>query len=518
MGDDRDKKTVMPIELRKRPITILVVAAILFAAYFPSEGRTQHSKVKNALQLMQDRHDNRFRGFSAEIDKLARFCEDKELVDAAKQVRSRVIPFDRQRVDRLPNQVRPEISPNATGDDRHWQTQLRFLENEYAKDLYIQSRQALNQGNGNASYAYDLIREAAIHNPDNPHVRRILGYVQNQNEWVTPFAHSQIKSGNIWHEQFGWIPKSQVQRYIAGERNYKNKWITAEKERELRRDFNSAWEVKTDHYLIKTNVSLEKGVELGKALEDFYGVFNETFAGFFHTPEQLQNRFNETTRNLKIDAKQYVVHFYRTREEYVEKLRKYFPSIEQTNGVYMTSERIAHFYYDPDNDHSGTLFHEATHQLFFESFGNRTICENHHFWIIEGIACYMESFHSKNGAFSLGDPNYIRFTGARRNLLENNFYVPLREFSGYGMLDFQTAPELKKIYTQAAGLARFFMHHENGRYRDALVTHLSQLYSNDERVRDKAKGLDELTGVDFTELDRQYAEDARLTENDVAAN
>jgi hypothetical protein len=118
----------------------------------------------------------------------------------------------------------------------------------------------------------------------------------------------------------------------------------------------------------------------------------------------------------------------------------------------------------------------------------------------------------------LGDPNYIRFVGARRNLLENNFYVPLREFSGYGMQEFQTATDLKKIYTQAAGLARFFMHHDNGRYRDALVTHLSQLYSKDERVRDRADSLDELTGVDFIELDRQYAEDARQTENEIAAN
>src|SRR5262249_4808884 len=162
----------------------------------------------------------------------------------------------------------------------------------------------------------------------------------------------------------------------------------------------------------------------------------------------------------------------------------------------------------PDHDHEGTLYHEATHQLFFESHSqNRAICENHHFWIIEGIACYMESFQRKDGSFTLGDPNYIRFVGARHNLLDKKYYVPLREFSGYGMLEFQTAPELSKNYTQAAGLARFFMHHDNGRYRDALVTHLSQLYSKDERVRENAQGLDELTSIDFSDLDRQYAED-----------
>jgi hypothetical protein len=161
------------------------------------------------------------------------------------------------------------------------------------------------------------------------------------------------------------------------------------------------------------------------------------------------------------------------------------------------------------------LFHEATHQLFFEShLANRTICENHHFWIIEGIACYMESFQRKDGSFSLGDPNHIRFRGARHNLLQEKYYVPMREFSGYGMQDFQNVPkpDLIKNYTQASGLARFFMNYDKGRYREALVKHLAQLYSNDKTTREQAQGLDELTGVDFGELDRQYAEDARDVE------
>lgn len=509
-SDMRDSKTVMMLKLRIWQRTILMSAVFLLAVHSTFAVLADPPKSRNSLQFMQDRHRDRYKEFSNQITKLAKFCDDKGLVDEANEVRSRLIVPDTQslRVDKLPSEIRPEISPSITGDERHWQTQLRFLETEYAKDLYLQARQAYQ---GNAGYAFNLVREAALHNPDNPHVRKILGYVQLGNEWVTPFAFRQMKTkGNVWHEEFGWLPKSQVQRYVAGERNFKGRWISAEKEKELRRDFNSAWEIRTDHYLIKTNVSLESGVEMGKALEDFYGVFNETFAGFFQTQEQLQKVFEDSSKATKLDDKSYTVHFYRTRDEYLERLRKFFPSIDQTNGVYMTSEKVAHFYHDQDHDHEGTLFHEATHQLFFESHStNRSICEDHHFWIIEGIACYMESFQRKAGSFSLGDPNYIRFTGARHNLLDKGYYVPLREFSGYGMQDFQNAPELAKNYTQAAGLARFFMHHDKGRYREALVSHLAQLYSKDERVRERAQGLDELTGVDFTELDRQYLEDAR---------
>ena len=500
-----------------RMVSLLGLVTILIASS-PATATAQTSRTRNALQVVQDRHKERFQELSQQLEKLALFCDGKSLTEAAALVRSRIIVPDSQslRVDKLPTEINPEIPAGVVGDERYWQTQLRNLESEYAKDLYKQSRIALRQGF--PGYAYNLVREAAIHDPDHPQVRKILGFVRLGKEWVTPFAYSQIiTKGNVWHEEFGWLPRGHVEKYIAGERKFKDRWISAEKEKELRRDFTAAWEIRTDHYQIKTNVSLEQGVAMGKALEDFYGVFHETFAGFFHTPEQLQKVFDGTAKSIRVD-KPYTVHFYRTREEYLERLRKFFPSIDQTNGVYMTSDKVAHFYHDPMNDHEGTLFHEATHQLFFESNNiNRTISERSHFWIIEGIACYMESFRSRNGSFSLGDPKYIRFVGARHNLLEKGYYVPLREFSGYGMREFQGSVDLAKNYTQAAGLARFFMHYDNGRYREAIVKHLAQLYSSDERTRERASSLDELTGVDFVDLDRQYAEDARKTEESLTS-
>jgi hypothetical protein len=488
---------------------LLSIGGLHLDAAPPSKGRT-------SLQVVQERHKDRFREFSKQIDKLAQYCDDKKMDEAATKVRSRLIVPEPLRVDKLPAEVQPDIPAGVTGDELYWQTQLRRLETDYAKDLYAQSRVALHQGY--PSYAYNLIRESALHDPDHPQVRKILGFTRLGNEWVTQFAYEQIKKkGNVWHEEFGWLPKSHVTRYIDGERNFKGKWISAEKEKEQRRDFDSAWEIRTDHYLIKTNVSLERGVEMGKALEDFHEIFLETFAGFFQTPEQLSKLFDGPSKSVHAD-KHYKVHFYRTRDEYLDRLRKFFPDIDQTNGVYMTNDKVAHFYHDPAGDHDGTLFHEATHQLFFESHHkNRAISERDHFWIIEGIACYMESFQRREGSFSLGDPKYIRFSGARHNLLDKGYYVPLREFSGYGMQEFQRSAELAKNYTQAAGLARFFMHYNNGRYREAIVKHLAQLYSADERVRERADSLDELTGVDFSELDRQYADDAKQIEEQVSS-
>lgn len=484
-------------------LVLLVVFPTLLLAAGPQ-------KQRGGLQPLQDQHKERFNEYSRQIEKLADDCEAKDLNDAAKTVRERVFVPDPSafRVDKLPSKVRPQLPASVTGDERMWQTRLRDLEKSYAKDLCQLARRAATQGF--PSFAYNLVREAALHDSDNPQARKILGFELHKQEWLTPFARSQITKGNVWTEQFGWLPSPHAARYMEGkERYYNGRWIKTEKEKDLRRDFKNAWQVQTDHYLIKTNVSLERGVELGKALEDFHDFFLETFAGFFNSPEQLKKIFDGAGASARSGKESFKVNYYRTREEYVDRLRKNFPMIEQTNGIYLTIDRVAHFY-ENDAPHSeGTLYHEATHQLFFESHReSRTICDNHHFWIIEGIACYMESFESQNETFSLGDPGYIRFVGARENLLRKKYYVPLREFSGFGMQEFQGAQELAKNYTQASGLARFFMHYDGGRYRESLVSHLAQLYSNHKLTRENAHGLDELTGVDFEELDRQYREDA----------
>jgi hypothetical protein len=116
----------------------------------------------------------------------------------------------------------------------------------------------------------------------------------------------------------------------------------------------------------------------------------------------------------------------------------------------------------------------------------------------------MESFRRDNGEYTVGDPRYIRFAGARMNALDQNYYVPFQEFDAMGMRDFQYAPMLVKNYTQSAGLAHFFMQYDQGRYRDALVMHLVDLYSANARKRESPRTLDELTGVGHRELDRQY--------------
>ena len=113
---------------------------------------------------------------------------------------------------------------------------------------------------------------------------------------------------------------------------------------------------------------------------------------------------------------------------------------------------------------------------------------------------------------SLGNPQFNRFTESRYRLLNDKYYMPLSEFTAMGKKAFQAHPRIQMNYSQSAGLVHFFMHYDDGRYRDDLIEHLRQIYAEGERPRrmlGSVRSLSELTGERFEDLDKQYGEYVR---------
>lgn len=494
--------------LRSALLALLVVVPFAHpsAAWAQREGGG-----RDLLKVHQQKHEQLREQFAASLGKIAETAESNGFHDEAQAIRKLAAPpdADRLQLEPLPEEVQPEIRLDTPENERAWKSPLRRAQQDYARDLYLLAQRLVNQGH--SSYAFQVIREAASHDPDNKSVRGVLGFARHENQWVTPFRRQMLKENNVWHEEFGWLKKDQVDRYENGERYFKSKWMSARQEAELRRDFKNAWEVRTDHFLVKTNVSQERGVEVAKALEEFHDFFMEAFASFFQSPQQLKKLFSPATGAATRAAKPHVVHYFATQDEYNTTLKPKIPLIGITNGLYFTTDRTAYFF-EPTvgnfEQNKPTLFHEATHQLLYEIDPKaRAIADREHFWIIEGIACYMESFRrGNNGRISVGDPRYLRFEAARQRYVIDKYYIPLEKFAGMGLRDFQSDPNIAKNYSQASGLAHFFMHYDNGRYRDDLIEHLTQHYSVTRRKVPMVQGLDELTGVDYAELDRQYGE------------
>ena len=402
--------------------------------------------------------------------------------------------------------MQPLIPSDLPEEEHEWRTQLRDHRKEYAKQLDLLAQQAVKSKF--PSYAFQLIREAALHDSDHERARRLLGYVRFKDEWVSPFEKKKLETKEVWTKQFGWLPTAHVARYQRGERLYRGTWMTAEEEASLRQDFSKAWEIRTEHYLLRTNHSLERGVELATALEEFHQFFQQTFAAFFNSPTQLQKLFANATTAKRVLKEPFEVHLFQSRDEYIARLKGRYKGeiLALSNGVYDTNDRIVYSFENPELPTETTMYHEATHQLLAAHLQpSPLIASRANFWLIEGFACYIESFQRQNERVSLGDPRAIRFATARERFLKDGYYMPLEEFTQMSKDEYQAHPRLQDNYSQAAGVVHFFMHFEGGRYRDDLIEHLRQIYQQAERGS-RVETLDEQTETDFKVLDRQYGE------------
>ncbi len=488
---------------------VLCCGLLLSGALLPPAIAAPPNGATQAGRIVTQRADLYARFFKR-LDDLIEWAEKKELPDAVAELKRWQTPVDGHQLlqRRLPRLKHPDVPRDIPQVERDWQIALKVAREAHAKELYLLSRRSVNDDQ--PSLAYAVLREVLHFHPDHERARALLGFVQLGEEWMSPFAAKMAKKNMVWHDRFGWLPEANIKRYENGERLMQTQWMSAEREESIRKDFQKAWEIETEHYRIKTNVSLERGVELARKLEAFHDYFHNSFAAFFNSPEQLKKLFSDSAPRGARIIKPFEIHFFRTKDEYVNRLKKANPLIEITNGIYMPDDRIAYFFENPEAEVESTLYHEATHQLLFELRGATRpgateAWDREHFWIVEGFACYMESFRQTEDGVTIGNPKYIRFDAAQYRLLHDRYYVPLGRFAAMGKLVFQSDSNIEKNYSQASGLTHFFLHYDGGRYRDSLVQHLQLLYrpgAGSQRV----PGLDSLSGTPYERLDEEYRE------------
>lgn len=405
----------------------------------------------------------------------------------------------------LPNTVRETIPPGAT-PEIVWKQQWRTLQDQHASALYTFAMEVMRQQH--IGLGYRIARTVLQVNPDHAEARQMLGYVRDGSEWTTPFTRQKKKDDEFWDDRYGWIRKADLTKYEKGLRPYRDRWLPEEQERNLRLAQEDLWEIRTEHWVIRTNHSLEKGVEIAGKLEDYFQFFIREFPGLFNNRGQMKELFQiGGNARPRVDNNPLQVNYFATREDYLSRLRNQPPVIASTNGIYLQNEKTSFFYSRPENpeEAESTIYHEATHQILFESRPRqREIAQSKHFWAVEGFACYMESYRNRDGEISLGDPRFIRFDNARVRLILDRQYVLLKDFTSLGQYDFQHQPNLPILYSQASGVVHFFLHANDGKYRDDFVTFLAEIYASRQSSDRDVAPLDRLTGKEYSELDEEY--------------
>ena len=446
--------------------------------------------------------------FSRQLEELAIWCETRGLAEQAHQTRQWRLPHfaDKHLVLRLPASASPTASESEAADQAtdvpEWHARFVKLRQRQAAALFALLPAAARQQQ--VATAFEFLYATVRENPAHKAARQLLGYQQHDGRWHATATVRRLKTGEVWHDRFGWLKADHVARYEKGERYYRGRWISAARETKMRDKIARGWRVETDHFEVTTNHSLEAGVALAGQLEQLHNAWYQLFAAYHTTPAELKKLLRSGKPSRRATARHKVVYF-RSRDEYVRHLAKRQPGIERSLGIYLSDDRTAYFFAGDEQD-PGTVLHEATHQLFQEgASARRQVAQLANVWIVEGIACYMESLRTGErtpwgGYDTVGGYDVARLPGARIRLLDDHFYIPFADLTRLGGPTLRRHPRAATIYTQSAGQAAFLMHYRNGRYRKPLVEYLRAIYSD----RARPDTLSQLTGQEFTSLDQEY--------------
>jgi hypothetical protein len=272
------------------------------------------------------------------------------------------------------------------------------------------------------------------------------------------------------------------------------------------------WVVESRHFRLRTDHSEQAGRELVGRLEELREIWQQLFYRYHNDTAVLVHRF-ENGGTLRRNLKRHDVVLYRDRQTYIDALKLTESRIGVSTGFYLEAQKTAFFYVDeePKDD---IYFHEVTHQLFSETgrvapgVGLRG-----NYWIVEGVALYMESLRKMGDYYTVGGFDADRLQYARYRALSEGFQLPLAELVPLDRMSLQKHEDIRRLYSQSAGLASMLMDGGRGVYRRSLVDYLRAVYQG----RDQVGTLASLVGESLDALDRQYLEFLNVSDADLAA-
>ena len=417
--------------------------------------------------------------FKQQLEKLATKCDELGLVEQSRMSREWIVP---RRTGRQVLFVAADATwPVSMDGEKPFVTKWRehFLQGrrDQAARLFELAQQRLT--GGHAASAYQLVHEVLHEDPDHKQARAILGYRLSGDRWIQPGGSIRKRSGRSTHPKFNWRRATY-------------------------------WQIESPHFRITTNHSAEMGNKLAERLERFQSLWRQVFFSNWSTHAALADRFAGGNSTLGTSRKHEIVLF-KDRQEYMSKLASVGPQIKVSLGYYAKDQRTSLFYAGDDRTVS-TWFHETTHQLFQEA-GNAVhdVGEKWNFWIVEGIAVYMESLIQRDGYYSLGGFDADRLQYDRWRTLRGEPCLPLSEIVELGREDLQKHTDIRRIYTRAAAFAHFLMDAEDGEHRDALMRFLNAVYLG----RDSAGTLAARTGIAYDTLEKRLPTFLAVSDDDL---
>lgn len=390
---------------------------------------------------------------------------------------------------------------------------VQAIRQSTAAELARLATRALEPKIGRYGLATECLRSVLQRDPGNAEARRLLGYVAHQGGWATPQARLDREAGKVLDPTFGWVPADWRPHLEAGELPAPGRpgaapaWLPAAQADELRRDIARGWVITTEHFAVRTNVPLAEAITFGRRLEAVRECFFTLFADVIGPAQlPLAERSREAQLGAEPPKRRHEVWYFADRDEYLAFFRRLGKDERVSLGYYMPKDEAnaltldgrslpprSYFFRDLNGSlgAEATLFHEASHQVLFESAGPSSFQRNvGNYWVWEGLGTYFETFTPRpDGAYEIGGRVGPRLEQARSQARR---FVPIARLTALDKTAFyRDEDQARFYYAESMAMVVFLMHAENARYRAAFLDYVADAYRGRFRPGGAARPLAE---------------------------
>lgn len=216
-------------------------------------------------------------------------------------------------------------------------------------------------------------------------------------------------------------------------------------------------QVLSPHFAISARCDRKAASDLAADLERAYWIWTQVFFPFWKS--------ESVTRSLSAGGRfeprpnRYRVVVFSDRQEYINTLAESNPGIERSTGFYMDGAQTIFLFAGAGADES-TRYHELTHQLLAEATRLRVtpdIGAADNFWVVEGVASYMESLRFFGTFATVGGWESERLQYTRFNISAVGETMPLDRLASLGKSSVQRSPDIATWYSFSAAYTHLLM-------------------------------------------------------------
>lgn len=231
----------------------------------------------------------------------------------------------------------------------------------------------------------------------------------------------------------------------------------------------------TEHFTLLSDCTADRATEVILKLERFYHVWTQLFFPLWKERDHWDHSQAASPRR---NTTKHRVVLFANAARYQQILSSEGPIVSRSTGFYSDLKRIA-FFHDGSGDDSATRAHELTHQLMSEATDARPRSrpgDRRDFWLVEGIACFMESTMFHDHYATIGGWQASRLSFARHRVLSFGDELPLSLMQGEGRSVVQQREDLSRWYSFAAAYTHRIIDEDNGAGLLNLLHRLGTVY------------------------------------------